>query len=54
MLKPAKRAVAVAVVIAAARAPVAAHADTLPLSHTHLAVTYTVQDDHAQAAVQPR
>ena len=45
MLKLAKHAVAIIVVVAAASAPVAAHADLPSFSYTHVVVTNTVQDD---------
>ena len=45
MFKLAKHAVAIVVVVAAASAPVAAHAETLSFNYTHVAVTHTVQDD---------
>ena len=45
MLKLAKHAVAIIVVAAAASAPVAAHAETVSLNFTQLAVTHSVQDD---------
>ena len=45
MLKLAKRAIAIVVVVAAASAPVAAHAETLSLNYTHVVVTHAVQDD---------
>jgi len=49
MLKLAKHAVAV-VVVAAASAPVAAHAETLSLNYTQVAVTHAVQDDRGSTA----
>jgi hypothetical protein len=45
MLKFAKRAVAMIVVVAAATAPVAAHAESPSLIFTHVEVSHTVQDD---------
>jgi hypothetical protein len=54
MLKLAKHAVAIAFVFAAASAPVAARADVVSFNFTHVAVTYSVQDDHAPVPVQPR
>ncbi len=45
MLKLAKHAVAIVVVLAAASAPVAAHAEVPSFSFTHVVVTYTTQDD---------
>ena len=54
MLKLAKHAVAIVVVAAAASAPVAAHAESLSLNYTHIAVTHTVQDDRGSTAEQPR
>jgi hypothetical protein len=54
MVKLAKHAVAIAVVIAAASAPVAAHAEIPSFSYTHLVVTHTVQDDKGSVAEQPR
>jgi hypothetical protein len=54
MLKLVKHAVALAFVIAAAGAPVAAHADMVSLNFTHVVVTHSVQDEHSDVAVQPR
>ena len=54
MLKLAKHTIAVAVIVAAASAPVAAHAESLSLNFTHVAVTHSVQDDRSSTAVQPR
>jgi hypothetical protein len=54
MLKLAKHAIAVVVVAAAASAPVAAHAESLSLNFTQVAVTHTVQDDRCSIGVQPR
>jgi hypothetical protein len=45
MLKLAKHAVAIVVVISAASAPVAAHAEAPSFNYTHVVVTHTVQDD---------
>jgi hypothetical protein len=54
MLKLAKHAIAIAVVVAAATAPVAARAEMPTFSYTQLAVTHTVQDDRDSSAAQPR
>jgi hypothetical protein len=54
MLKLARHAIAIAFVFAAASAPVAARADVVSLNFTHVAVTYSVQDDHGTVPVQPR
>ncbi len=54
MLKLAKHAVAIVVVVLAAGAPVAAHAETPTFSYTHLSVTNTVQNDVSPTAGQPR
>jgi type VI protein secretion system component Hcp len=54
MLTLAKHAIAVVVVAAAASAPVAAHAESLSLNFTQVAVTHTVQDDRSPTGVQPR
>jgi hypothetical protein len=54
MLKLAKHAVAIVVVVAAASAPVAAHAEILSFSYTHVAVTHTIQNDVGSTDVQPR
>lgn len=45
MLKLAKHAVAIVVVVAAASAPVAAHAESPSLNFTHVELTHAVQDD---------
>jgi hypothetical protein len=45
MFKLAKHFVAIVVVVAAASAPVVAHAETPSLSFTHVVVTNTAQDD---------
>ncbi len=54
MLKLAKHAVAIVVVVAAASAPVAAHAESVSLNFTQVAFTHSVQDDRSSSAVQPR
>jgi hypothetical protein len=54
MLKLAKHAVAIVVVLAAASAPVAARAEMPTFSYTHVVVTHTVQDDRSSAVVPPR
>ena len=54
MLKLAKRAVAIVVVVAAVSAPVAAHAEIPSFSYTHVAVTHTIQNDVGSTDVQPR
>jgi hypothetical protein len=54
MLKLAKHAIAVVVVAAAASAPVAAHAESLSLNFTHVALTNTVQDVRTSGGEQPR
>jgi type VI protein secretion system component Hcp len=54
MLKLAKHAVAIVVVVAAASAPVAAHAEVLSFNYTHVVVTHTVQNDDGSIAGQPR
>jgi type VI protein secretion system component Hcp len=53
MLKLARHAVAVVVVVAAVSAPVAAQAETVSLNFTHVAVTYTAQDRDGSSAVKP-
>jgi hypothetical protein len=53
MLKVAKRAVAIVVVVTAACAPVAARAEAPSFSYTQIGVTHAVQDDRS-IAVQPR
>jgi hypothetical protein len=54
MLKLAKHAIAVVVVAAAASAPVAAHAESLSLNFTQVAMTHAVQDDRGSIGAQPR
>ena len=54
IFKLAKHAVAIVVVVAAASAPVAAHAEILSFSYTHVAVTHTIQNDVGSTDVQPR
>jgi hypothetical protein len=54
MRKLAKHAVAILVVAAATSAPVAAHAESLSLNFTQVAVTHNVQDDRGSTGVQPR
>ncbi len=54
MLKLAKHAVAIVVVVAAASAPVAAHAESVSLNFTQVTLTHSVQDDRSSNAVQPR
>jgi hypothetical protein len=49
-----RKIVAVIVVVAAASAPVAAWAETPSFNYTRLAVTYTIQNDVAPPAMQPR
>lgn len=50
MLKLAKHAVAIVVVIAAASVPVAARAEIPSFSYTKVVVTHTIQDDIAPPA----
>ena len=53
MLKLAKHAVAIIVVVAAASAPVAAHAEVPSFSYTQVVVTHTIQAD-VDPPAQPR
>ena len=54
MLKLAKHAVAIVVVVAAASAPVAAQAETPSFSYTRVVLTNSIQNDGHQSAVQPK
>ena len=50
MLKLAKHAVAIVVVVVAASAPVAAHAESLSLNFSHVALSYTTLDVRTSGA----
>ena len=53
MLKLAKHAVAIVVVLAAATAPVAAQAEVPSFNYTHVVLAYSTQEYHAPPA-EPR